>query len=197
MHNNVFTTIGASNHSKHNRAMNDFYATNPKSIDLLLDKVKKTKGLKLSRKIWECAAGNGHLSIKLKTLGYDVFSTDIIKRKYKLDGIQNFLTYAGNTDRDILTNPPYKYAQEFVEKGMSYITSKRHLILFLKLTFLEGQARKKMFQKFPPKHIFIFSKRISVAKNGVASNFDNPNAIAYAWFIWEKGFAGKPQIHWI
>ena len=68
--------------------------------------------------------------------------------------------------------------------------------MFLKLTFLEGQSRRSLFEKYPPKKVYVFSKRVICAKNG---DFDSisSSAVAYAWFIWEKGFQGKPQIDWL
>lgn len=67
--------------------------------------------------------------------------------------------------------------------------------MFLKLTFLEGKARKQLFQKYPPKTIYVFSSRVCCGKNGV---FDRKNnAVAYAWFVWEKGFQGDPIVRWV
>ena len=68
--------------------------------------------------------------------------------------------------------------------------------MFLKLTFLEGQARRKLFEKYPPARIYVFSARVKCAKNGDFENIGS-SAVAYAWFIWEKGFEGEPVIRWI
>ena len=47
-----------------------------------------------------------------------------------------------------------------------------------------------------PKIFTFFSKRISCAKNG---DFDTQNngAVAYAWFVWQKGFKGDTVVKWI
>lgn len=68
--------------------------------------------------------------------------------------------------------------------------------MFLKLTFLEGKERKEFYKENPPKKIYVASGRLNCAKNG---NFDDysSSAVAYAWFIWEKGFKGSPVIDWI
>ncbi len=64
----------------------------------------------------------GHLSEVLKNRGiYNVFSTDIVNRRYKgMFCIKDFIndTPFTNLKVDILTNPPYKYAQEFVEHAL-------------------------------------------------------------------------------
>lgn len=69
------------------------------------------------------------------------------------------------------------------------------IAMFLKLTFLEGQKRKAMFEKYPPKRVYVSSSRLNCAKNGDFSSKE-ASAVAYAWFVWEKGFKGNPEIHW-
>ena len=54
-------------------------------------------------------------------------------------------------DGDILTNPPYKYAKEFIEHAMTIIPDGRKVFMFLKLQFLEGKARGEERIKRIPK----------------------------------------------
>ncbi len=82
----IFTMLGASNHTDKERETDDYYATSPEAIDKLLTVEVP------NRRIWECAAGGGHLSKRLKEYGFDVYSTDIKERGYPLDGVQDFLT---------------------------------------------------------------------------------------------------------
>lgn len=192
--NSVFKTLGASNHTDEERANNDYYATDPKALELLLER----EGF--FPYVWECACGEGHLSEVLKAHGYKVKSSDIVDRGYHDTKIIDFLKLQKSDidhdySRDIITNPPYKYAKEFVEKALEISIESTKIAMLLKLTFLEGQARKKLFETSPPKKIYVFSKRIECGKNGV---FTGTSAVAYAWFIWEKGYSGKPVIEgWI
>ena len=112
--NSIYTTIGASNHSKTEREANDYYATDPKALELLLEEES------FNNKVWECACGGGHLSKVLLEKGYDVLSSDIFDRGCPNTKIINFLEILESdfNDRDIITNPPYKYAQEFVEQAL-------------------------------------------------------------------------------
>ena len=97
--------------------------------------------------------------------------------------------------RDIITNPPYSHAQEFVEKAMELVEEGGKVAMFLKLTFLEGKKRKELFKKYPPKVLYVSSSRLQCAKNG---DFEGVGtAIAYGWFVWEKGYKGEPVIRWI
>lgn len=195
----IYTPLGASNHTDKEREANDFYATDPIAIDKLL-KVEKP-----SDHIWECAAGEGHLAERLKEFGFEVTTSDIIERNYKLDFIQDFLQMSQcglgvNEEYDILTNPPYKYAKEFVLHALNLIRNGRKVYMFLKLTFLESKARyKELFSKYPPKKVYVFSERVLCAKNAEFQKMKDGggSAVAYAWYIWEKGYQGKTTIEWI
>jgi hypothetical protein len=105
----------------------------------------------------------------LEELKYNVISTDLIDRGYGL-GDRNFFDFEKEQvgrEVDILTNPPYKYAKEFVLHALDVLADGRKCYMFLKLTFLEGKARfKELFSKYPPKNIYVFSERIMCAKNG-------------------------------
>lgn len=159
---------------------NDYYATDPKAVELLLEQES------FCNSIWEPACGEGHISKILAAHGYSVESTDLIDRGYGL-GDQDFLKqpYFTAFNGDIITNPPYKYAKEFAEKALEIVAPGRKVAMFLKLTFLEGQGRRELFKKHPPRTVYISSSRLECGKNGV---FKNASAVAYAWFVWQKGY---------
>jgi hypothetical protein len=185
----TFKTLGASSHTKDDREENDFYATNPIAANFLIELVD------LNKNIWEPSCGQGHLSKVFVDSGYNVKSSDLIDRGYGEAGV-DFLTYSNESDffdGDIVTNPPYKYAKEFVEKALQYVKPGNKVCMFLKVLFLESKSRKPLFVKNPIKTVFISSTRIVCAKNG---DFEKEKgaAIAYAWFVWEKGFDGVTQL---
>ncbi len=156
------------------------------------------KGAKLAPKIWEVSCGEGHLSKRLEHYGYEVYSTDLIDRGYGIGGV-DFLQCADKWDGDILTNPPYKYAQQFVEHALELIPDGRKIFMFLKLQFLEGKARRKLFDTGCLKTLWVSSSRILCAKNAKFEEMKagGGSAVAYAWFEFQKGFKGEPIIRWI
>ena len=194
--NSIWKTLGASNHTEEEREQDDFYATDPDAVDKLLTVETPNKI------VWECAAGAGHLAERLKEYGYKVYATDIKQRGYALNKTQDFLTATALEGKqyDILTNPPYKYAKEFVQKSLEVLPFGCKCYMFLKLQFLEGVARyNEIFRTTPPKAVYVFKKRVLCAKNG---DFDRMregggSAVAYAWFVWEKGYNGKTTLDWI
>jgi hypothetical protein len=187
----IFTTLGASNHSAGERESNDFYATDPEAAELLLQ-IENFEG-----DIWECAAGENHLADVFRQHGYEVRTSDLIARTEDVE-VLDFLSCNKPWHGNIITNPPYKFAQEFVEKSMELMQDGKKLAMFLKLTFLEGKRRREMFDRFPPKKVWVSSSRITCAKN---ADFDSMKALggsaaAYAWFVWEKGYSGPTVVGW-
>lgn len=195
--NSIYKTLGASNHTDKERENNDYYATEPKAIELLLDLEK------FAPYVWECACGEGHLSEVLKRRGYKVKSSDIIHRGYEDTEVIDFLKVSkedikNDFSRDIITNPPYKYAREFVEHALDISMDSTKIAMFLKVQFLEGKARRELFDKHPPRVIYVASSRLLCAKNGEFEKMrqGGGSAVAYAWFVWEKGFKGSPTVRW-
>jgi len=182
----VYKTLGATSHSDGEREINDYYATEPKATQFLCEIEK------FSNPIWEPACGGGHMSDVLKQNGYNVYSTDLINRGYG-DGILDFLKCNLKWDGDIITNPPYRYAKEFIEQSISYINNGNKVAMFLRLQFLEGK-RNNLFNKFPPKTVWVSRGRLGCPMNGDMNKISK--AVAFSWFIWEKGFMGDPIIKW-
>jgi hypothetical protein len=139
----VFKTLGASNHADHEREQNDYYATEPAAVEWLC------KLETFNHKVLEPACGAGHISEVLKAHGYEVESRDLVDRGYGTQA--DFLSIDNQEwDGDIITNPPYSFAQEFVEKALRIIPDGHKVAMFLKITFLEGKKRKALFRSCPP-----------------------------------------------
>lgn len=181
-------TLGASNHTFDEREKNDFYATDPLATELLLDNEQFNKS------IWEPACGGGHMARVLEAKGYKVISTDIVDRGY--GDIKDFFSFDGQFEGDIITNPPYRYALEFCKKALDSVPEGHKVAMFLRLQFLESKARKPFFLENPPKTVYVSASRLRCAKNGDFTSSVS-SAVAYAWFVWEKGYKGQSVIKWI
>ena len=180
--------IGSSAHSQTDRDINDYYATDPKALELLLNEVD------INKNIFEPSCGEGHLSKLLIDRGFNVKSSDLIDRGF---GTQvDFLKTYDKFDGDIITNPPYKCAQEFIQKSLDIVDDGSKVIMFLRLQFLEGKARKIFFKNNPPHTIYVSSSRVLCAKNGEFDKYNKSSVTAYAWFIWIKGYKGETKLKW-
>ena len=141
----------------------DDFQTPPEALNPILPYLKK------EWTIWECAAGKGNLQKEFKRLGYNVISSDIIDGN---DEIIDFLEQFPVEPFDcIITNPPFKYKQQFLER--CYEIGKPFALL-LPLTTFETEKRQKLFREKGLEVVFM-PKRI---------NFETPNKVANSssWF---------------
>lgn len=191
--NNIYLTLGASNHTNEQRQGDDYYATAPVAAIKLLENEQ------FCTNVWECACGGGHLSDVFVKAGYHIRSSDLVNRNYGEIGIDFLSNDIVEWDGDIVTNPPYKFAQQFIEKALAIVPAGNKVAMLLRLQFLEGKKRQKMFKQHPPKTVYVFSSRLQCAKN---AEFEEMNkrggsALAYAWYVWEKDYVGNPAIKWL
>lgn len=135
----LFVCNGDSSHSKNERAELDYYATPPEMAEKLLELEPELKN------IWECACGGGHLGKIFEKHNLLSKASDIVDRGY--GEIIDFLSYEKNWNGDIVTNPPYNKAQEFVEHALDITEKGNKICMFLKLTFLEGKKRKNCLKE--------------------------------------------------
>lgn len=188
--NAAYVCNGCSNHTDKERQKDDYYATPPVATEKLMEVES------FSHNVLEPCVGGGHIAEVLQKHGHTVKCIDLVDRGFPGTEVADFLEKEGEIDMDIVTNPPYKFVTDFWRKCCASITEGHKVAFMLKLTFLEGQERKELFKQYPPSRVLVFSKRIAPAMNGEFEKFPS-SAIAYAWFIYEKGWKRKPEISWI
>ena len=173
------------------RVENDYYATPPESTIALLEREK------FSGDILEPCCGEGHISEILKDYGYDGISNDMVDRGYG-EYNEDFLKSKSLTANNVITNPPFKYAKEFIEKSLEVTNGK--VAMFCKIQLLEGVSRREMFDNTPLKTVYVFTKRQNPLRNGSPLDENGKkwaSTMCFAWFVWEHGYVGKPTISWI
>ena len=197
----------AGGNPKNDRVDYDFYATDPIAVQKLLTKYSIN-----GSEILEPCVGNGNIAnaiSKFYTNKPNITGIDIVDRGYPNTIVHNYLTWETDKKFDcIITNPPFSLAKEFVEKSMPLLNDgydedgypNGQLIMFLKIQFLEGAKRKELFEKYPPKYIYVFRNRMATWNNGEPLD---PNGkrwattMCHAWFVWEKGSTSEPIVRWL
>lgn len=193
-------------HTTKGREKDDFYATNPKALELLLDNCSwflKNRFLICKQQcglhyIWEPACGSGNLSELLKQRGYNVDSTDLKDRGYGSAG-NDFLQLSCDSHVSIiLTNPPYSLATEFIEHALEILPEGGLYIALMNITYLAGQKRyQRVYSKCSLREIYVFSKRIESWKNNDRENESGKSMVDYAWYVFRKGYNSVPMIYWL
>lgn len=179
------------------RVDNDFYATDRESVRDLFRNAE-IRG----EHFYEPCVGQGHIADVIKEFypNARVTGSDLVDRGYGCTILRDFINDDFDINPDwIITNPPYSLAKEFVSKSL--LLANKGVAMFLKIQFLEGQARKDWFKNTPLKYVYVFSKRQDPLRDGLELNPKTGkkwgSTMCFAWFIWEQGFDGEPTIRWI
>jgi len=175
------------------RVKDDFYATPPEATEALL-RVEHIVYPAL-----EPACGEGHISKVIIGEHKSVISTDLVNRGYG-NLFVDFLKYDFDDYefQTVITNPPFNLFQEFAEKALKVANEK--VMLFGKIQALEGQKRATFMENSPLKTVYVFKKRINPLRNGSPLDENGKpwaSTMCFAWYVWQKGYKGKPTIEWI
>jgi hypothetical protein len=175
------------------RSANDFYCEPRWAVDALLD-VERFDGL-----VWDPAAGRDNIPQACRARDIQAIGSDLVARGEAT--VYAPLDFLGAADaprfprpENIISNPPYAFAEAFIERALSLAS--RKVAMLLRLSFLEGQRRGEMFQRTPLARVWVFSSRVSMPPGDVAVEA-NGGAVAFAWFVWEHGHSGPPSLGWL
>ena len=164
----------------------DFYPTPRWATFALMDNEK------FQGQIWESACGDGAMSNVIEETGANVRSSDLFDRGYGEAGV-DFRNASKSAD-NIITNPPFNAAEEFVHSGLRL--AGRKFALLLRLAFLEGAGRQNsIFKKNPPSKVWVFSERITFYPKDVVQK--GSGTTAYAWFVWDRDHVGPTELCWL
>jgi len=170
------------------RQKDDWYPTPEIATRRLLDVEM------FDEQIWEPAAGDGAIAKVLKTACYDVISSDLNDYGYCESGIDFLLEQKRAADH-LVSNPPYKLAEEFIRHAIDLGVDKHAWLL--RLSFLEGQKRyQRLFQDSPPIRVHVFSQRLTMWRGDEEAR-NVGGTTAYAWFVWRATYTGSPQLGWL
>jgi hypothetical protein len=164
----------------------DCYETPKVAVEALL-RVEQ-----LPRRIWEPACGPGSITKVLLDHGHDVVSSDVVDYGWKHD-ILDFLSIPRRryTDRAIVTNPPYQYAQKFVEMALAVSPL---VIMLMRLAFYESDRRTHILENCGLARIHCFRKRLPMMHR---KDWEGPKAnsgMAFCWFVWDTHHHGPTTI---
>lgn len=170
------------------RERDDFYPTPPEGTQALLS-VEQFHG-----SIWEPACGDGAMSRELEAAGHQVISTDLIDRGYGTPNVDFLLDWQTDAD-NIVTNPPFKHAEQFVRHALNRAPAK--VAMLCRLSWLEGQARRRLFVGTPLARVWVFSTRLRMQRGRQMEPGESGGMIAFAWYVWERGHVGAPALGWL
>lgn len=173
----------------------DYFPTPPWATRCLISLLKNLGCDLSSADCIEPAAGGGHMSDVLAEEFRSVLPSDICDHESRGFPVEDFLGAPEPEQKTgwMITNPPFRLADEFAVKGMRHA---RNIALLCRVAFLEGQHRyNSLFSKFPLSYVLIFSERIAMLKGRVDNSA--ASSVCYAWFVWLENHEGAPQVMWV
>lgn len=179
------------------RDRDDFHRTPEWATEALLRRET------FSHAVWEPACGDGAIARVVEMAGYRVHASDLIDRGYGTTGI-DFLTVTAApsvaANLSMITNPPYhqRMPERFLHHALSLGVDK--VAMLLRLLWLEGDGRSRtVFRGTTPlKTVYVFSTRVDVARSDfIHRSTGHGGTVAFAWYVWERGHAGRPTLDWI
>jgi hypothetical protein len=177
-------SVGSGQHTYEDRGP-DCYETPPEAVYALM-KVET-----LPRYIWEPAAGPGSIVQVLRAAGHTVTASDLLNYGCPDCAVDiNFLKLTANKTQypgAILTNPPYKDAEAFVEQALALCPK---VIMLLRLAFLESEKRRVILEESGLVRVHVFRNRLPMMHRRGWNGPKASSAIPFAWFVWERGYQG-------
>lgn len=145
--------------------------------------------------IWEPSCGDGAIAKVAEANGYRVVASDLIDRGYG-EPAQDFLLCQTMAAPDMVINPPFRLADEFVTHAWRLGCSK--IAVFQRLAWLEGRARHAtIFSVLPLARVWVFCGRQTLWRGDDPEPKEKGGAIPFAWFVFDCDRVGAPAIGWI
>lgn len=97
---------------------------------------------------------------------------------------------------NIVCNPPYKYAERFVARAVERAQFKTAVLL--RAQWANGGARSRWLESLPLRIVLALSPRPSMLPSAVvvAGERIGGGTTDYSWFVFERGYAGRPEFGW-
>lgn len=153
-----------------NRRKDDFYATPWEATVALYREI----GGHVPEHVIEPACGDGAIGKLLELYGHRVVATDLVDRGYGQGGV-DFLSNVvlAAPEAMIWTNPPFKYAREFIDNAL--LTTPM-VALLVKAQFWHAANRFELFHRTKPS-VFPLTWRLDFTGGG------NPT-MDCSWCVW-------------
>ena len=175
----------------------DLYTTEPNDIERFLKAIQRD-GVELPSPIWEPAAGRGDIAKTLMRYGYEVQVTDIYPyqdKDIKIAALDFFTCTKADRGLDcktVFTNPPFNAQEQFLEHALSFGVN---VVFFVRLSFLSSIRRYKIYEKYNPAYVYVYSARAHCYKDGDIQK--SQSMIDYCMIIWKPPYKNDTALRWI
>jgi hypothetical protein len=157
----------------------DLYETPSEAVYALLEVED------LPDSLWECACGAGAIVRALRYSGFHVYATDLVD--HGCSGSESRIDFlleqcAPDGIEAIVTNPPYKNADQFVAHALRLVP---RVIMLLPLRFLESERRTPILDSGTLARVHVFKNRLPMMHRVGWAGPRATSSIPFAWFVWD------------
>ena len=174
-----------------NRDPNDYYATPPAIVRLLLDHEEFSR----EHPILEPAVGQARTIDKvLRERGFETTCFDV--NGYGAE--QRCFFDISERHHTIVTNPPFKLHLEFVRHAKQVATHK--IALLMPLNYATGfQRHSELWNdtEFPLSRVHVLTRGIDFQRSDPTSDRFKASQMYMAWYVFEMAHVGPPHLNWI
>lgn len=169
----------------------DWYVE-PKWTSERLFAVEEFSGL-----VTDPACGLGRILLAANDSGHLVHGADIVKRSEWCDREESFLESGPDLTDNIVSNPPFGIAVDFTKHALQ--VAKFKVALLLPTKWMNGAKRGSWLETTPLRRVWLLGPRPSMPPGPVIEAGIAPGngTTDFAWFIWERGYEGLPELHWL
>lgn len=143
----------------------------------------------------EPACNRGYMAEPLSEYFKSITSSDVFD--YGYGQVRDFLDrdYKEGSFDWVITNPPFKLAEEFVLEGLR--VSRIGVAMLTRTVFIESIGRyERLFKPTPPSVFAQFVERVPMVKGRLDKKAST--ATGYCWVIWNKADQiDAPKLAWI
>ena len=187
----------------------DDFPTPPWATRALVEKVicRNPTALVRSKRqvVWEPAANRGHMVRPLREYFGHVIGSDIHDYGEEYEAPERVVDFLCDMSESrffietrgmdwIITNPPFRLAQQFVERAL-VLKPRVGVAIIARTAFLESVGRyNQLFRNRPPAIIAQFTERVPMVRGRLTET--GSTATAYCWLVWLTG-DGSARFVWI
>lgn len=154
---------------------------------------------KFKGRVWDPAAGLGRIMDAAARAGLEVVGSDIVVRQPDAYQACNFLKCpVEGIEPNIVCNPPFKHAEAFVRHALEL--SERKVAMLLPASWVQGAKRSQWLERTPLRRVYFLAPRPPMPPGPVVVKAKGPiggGLVDFAWFVWEHGYEGVPEIRWL
>ena len=166
----------------------DFYPTTPECVTALLNSGYGPS--KLLGPVWEPAVGKGHISHELNKAGFRTIHSDIKDYGEVEDvSVQSFLDCPVLRADQIVTNPPYDIADDFIRHALSLKPA--YLALLLKADYFSKKKALSIFNYALPGRVRRPSAIMPLTWRPDFLGQGKP-FLTVQWVVWDEDYQSHP-----